>query len=135
MATPPIGYIDKARREEFLTWLNKASFVQRYDNIYHCDDTGLANHVRYLLENVYEEGYKFSAWRARALCHFTSAHGFGELIVLSGTPRVGSGPVLELGSINSITNDDAVSPPIECVYVENARRKKLVKAIQADGKS
>lgn len=59
MATPPqdrhAEYVDKERREEFLNWLSKASFVQRYDNIYHCDDTGLANHVRYLLENVYDE--------------------------------------------------------------------------------
>lgn len=54
---------------------------------------------------------------------FTSKAGYGELIVLSGTPMIGSGPAVQPGSVNMITNDDYVSPPMSCVYISNARRK------------
>lgn len=54
----------------------------------------------------------------RLVGEVSSKAGYWKLIVLSGTPMIGSGPAVHPGSINMITNDDYVSPPMSCVHFE-----------------
>ncbi|KAI3180281.1 hypothetical protein DTO046C5_1517 [Penicillium roqueforti] len=65
--------IDKGRRKAFSQWFSTASF-EAFAKV----DSG-----------VYEEGFEYSAWRTEASSQFKSKAGSGDLIVISGTPRVG----------------------------------------------
>ncbi|KAL2220565.1 hypothetical protein M432DRAFT_542378 [Thermoascus aurantiacus ATCC 26904] len=115
--------LDEDRRKEFLEWFDKANFRQFKDGVYNCNDPALRDKVWDLLSDYYEAGFEYSAWKTVVYAQFTSKAGYGELIVLSGTPMIGSGPAVQPGSVNMITNDDYVSPLMSCVYISNARRK------------
>ncbi|CRL29618.1 unnamed protein product [Penicillium camemberti] len=88
---------------------------------------GSVLHLLKHLRKVYPHattGFEYSAWRTEASSQFKSKAGSGDLIVISGTPRVGQGRPLPLGSITRVSNEDVIHPPMDCIYVSSASKKK-----------
>ncbi|KAJ5928344.1 hypothetical protein N7466_007300 [Penicillium verhagenii] len=137
----PSPLINEDRREQFSKWLQTASFEKFASGIHSCNDKELGRRVWDLLVEggIYKEvflpdsvgnipklitkGFEYSAWRTESSSQFKSKAGSGDLIVISGTPRLGSSPVLAPGSISRVSNEDVVYPPMDCIYVSNAQRK------------
>ncbi|CAG8380379.1 hypothetical protein CBS147333_9307 [Penicillium roqueforti] len=118
--------IDEGRRKAFSQWFSTASFEAFAKGVSSCNDRELGRRVWTLLvdSGVYEEGFEYSAWRTEASSQFKSKAGSGDLIVISGTPRVGQGRPLPLGSITRVCNEDVIHPPMDCIYVSSATKKK-----------
>ncbi|QSS66982.1 hypothetical protein I7I51_03194 [Histoplasma capsulatum] len=117
-------YVDENRRREFLEWLNTAkSEPTKYKGLFHYTDPELRDRLDKLLGDIYEPGFKRWVLKLEGRCSLVSPEGHGEMIVLSGQPKIGSGPVLTVGSINKITDADVISPPMQCVHIYAYKRK------------
>ncbi|EGD92853.1 hypothetical protein TESG_00418 [Trichophyton tonsurans CBS 112818] len=122
---PKTTQIDEKKRLYFLEWFSNARFECSKESKlrYICRDPGLHKKVNDLLKGVYEQGFKYTAWKDQGLFRIINPSGSGEVIIISGTPQVvRSSVILQPGSITEITNDDTLTPPLNCIYVFDAVR-------------
>ncbi|PGG95313.1 hypothetical protein AJ80_09982 [Polytolypa hystricis UAMH7299] len=126
-------YVDRKRLQDFEHWSSGARFQKTvHQGIYVCDDPHRERWMGYLCQGLYEPGGVYSVWKANAHWKIKPDGGHGEIIVVSGQPRIGSGPMLQLGSINKITDKDIISPPMCCVVVEKTKRTRQHKPTDGD---
>ncbi|KAM5447855.1 hypothetical protein McanCB56680_007493 [Microsporum canis] len=120
-----ITQIDEKKRLCFLEWFSNARFECSKESKYRyvCRDPDLHKNVNDLFEGIYEKGFKYTAWRDQGEFRVINPSGSAEIVIISGTPRLKrSNAILQPGSITEITNSDALTPPLNCIYVFDAVR-------------
>ncbi|OJD20494.1 hypothetical protein ACJ73_08169 [Blastomyces percursus] len=112
MENPEIDHVDEERLNAFLEWMNDAHFTPtKFSGLENVKkDRELRQKVMSFLENIYEEGYNYSVWRSKEDFNLLGLDGQGKIIILSGQPRIATGPAIQPGSIKKITDKDTINP-------------------------